>query len=271
MSNDLTGRVALVTGANCGIGAATAIELAARGASVLATYLRLRKADEEDGVPPTYAEQRARDADWVVARIRAAGGRSLAVEADLADCAAVAPLFDAAERELGPVEILVCNASGWTQDTFTPSRQDHFGRPMQRVNADSFDKQFAVDARATALLIAELADRHVARRASWGRIVSLTSGGPDGFPNEVSYGAAKAALENYTMSAAWELGQYGITANVVYPPYTDTGWISERVRATAIESSPLRHIGDPADVARIIALLCSADAGFVTGNVVRMR
>jgi 3-oxoacyl-[acyl-carrier protein] reductase len=124
-------------------------------------------------------------------------------------------LLDAAEAALGPVEILVCNASGWVQDTFTPATQDHFGRPMRALSSDTFESQFAVDARSTALMIAEFARRHIAREADWGRIVSLTSGGPDGFPSEVSYGAAKAALENFTMSAAWELGRFGITANVV--------------------------------------------------------
>jgi len=71
----------------------------------------------------------------------------------------------------------------------------------------------------------------VARGATWGRIVGLTSGSPFGFPNEVSYGAAKAALENYTLSAATELARFGITANVVHPPITDTGWVTDGVRA----------------------------------------
>lgn len=87
----------------------------------------------------------------------------------------------------------------------------------------------------------------------------------------MSYGAAKAALENYTMSAAWELGGYGITANVVYPPATDTGWLTPDIRATASAQSPLGRVGEPGDVARVIAMLCSDDARSVTGNVVRMR
>ena len=72
-------------------------------------------------------------------------------------------------------------------------------------------------------MIAELAHRHRRRQGNWGRIISLTSGGPAGFPGEVSYGAAKAALENYTMSAATELADLGITANVVYPPVPTRG------------------------------------------------
>src|SRR5690606_23461127 len=137
-----------------------------------------------------------------------------AIEADLADPTAPARLFDEVDEALGPVAILVHNASGWRQDSFVAGT-DGFGRPTGRVTADTFAAQFDVDARAGALLIAELAARHLARGADWGRIVTLTSGGPNGFPGEVSYGAAKAALENYTMSAAAELGDVGITANVV--------------------------------------------------------
>ena len=81
---------------------------------------------------------------------------------------------------------------------------------------------------AAALLIAEFARRHIARGADWGRIIGLTSGGGLGFPEEVSYGAAKAAQVNYTMSAALELAPYGITANMVHPPVTDTGWVTAR-------------------------------------------
>jgi 3-oxoacyl-[acyl-carrier protein] reductase len=264
----LAGRVALVTGGNCGIGAATALALASRGAAVLVTYLRMA-ADE--AAEADYNAQRGADAGRVLEAIRGAGGRAEAVEADLSDPAVPARLFDAAEAAFGPVEILVCNASGWVQDTFTPATEDHFGRPMRALTADTFEAQFAVDARATALLIAELGRRHVARVGQWGRIVSLTSGGPDGFPSEVSDGAAKAALENYTMSAAWELGRFGITANVVYPPVTDTGWVTPQIRASATEASPLRRVGRPEDVAGVIAMLCSDEASLVTGNVVRLR
>jgi 3-oxoacyl-[acyl-carrier protein] reductase len=100
--------------------------------------------------------------------------------------------------------------------------------------------------------------------------IGLTSGGQGGFPEEVSYGAAKAAQENYTMAAAQELGRYGITANMVYPPVTDTGWVTPTVREQAIAGSPLRHVAHPDEVAEVIVLLASHQARHITGQVVRM-
>jgi len=226
----LAGRVALVTGGNHGIGAAVARALAARGAAVLVAYLR-DPGPPDPSLPDRYGRDRAADAGGVVAAIRAMGGRAVAVEADLLDPASPARLFDRAEEELGPVEVLVNNASGWVADTFRAALTDRFGRGLRPVSAATFDRQFGVDARAAALLIAELARRGARRGATWGRIVGLTSGGPDGFPQEVSYGAAKAALEHYTMSAAVELAPLGITANIVHPPVTDTGWITPPVAA----------------------------------------
>jgi 3-oxoacyl-[acyl-carrier protein] reductase len=139
------------------------------------------------------------------------------------------------------------------------------------MSAETFDRQFAVDARASAALIAEFARRHAARQATWGRIVGLTSGGPNGFPGEVSYGAAKAALENYTMSAAFELSTLGITANMVHPPVTDTGWITDNVRRYVADRPDLIHIAEPREVADIIAFLVSDEARLITGNVIHLR
>ncbi len=192
------------------------------------------------------------------------------MEADLADPGSPRRLLDRAEATVGPVEILVNNASGWLANTFVPNRQDRFGRRLDPVDAERHDRQFAVDARAAAPLIAEFAHRHVQRGATWGRIIGLTSGGQAGFPEEVSYGAAKAAQENYTMSAASELGPYGITANVVHPPVTDTGWITPEVERAAIASSPLRHVAQPDEVAEVVVLLASDQARSITGQILRM-
>ena len=267
---DLSSHIALVTGANHGIGASTALTLAAAGAQVLITYLCLE--DEINaGLPDAFWQHRASNADHVVAAIRAAGGRAVAMEADLAQPATVERLFDIAEAEFGPVDILVNNASGWLADTFTTETHNMVGHACTRVSPETFDRQFSVDARGAALLIAEFARRHVEREARWGRIVGLTSGGPGGFPGEVSYGAAKAALENYTMSAALELAHVGVTANVVYPPVTDTGWITEKVRGYIEGRQDLVHIAKPDDVARVITYLVSDEAWLITGNIVRLR
>jgi 3-oxoacyl-[acyl-carrier protein] reductase len=266
----LANRVALVTGANHGIGAATAEALAANGASVLITFLRV--ADEpEPGTPAAYAENRSRDASAVVARIRKAGGQAESAEADLSEAAAIPVLFDRAEAAFGPVEILVNNASGWLADTFGPQETDGLGRGLSPVAAATHDQVFDVDARAAALLIAEFARRHAARDGNWGRIIGLTSGGPLGFPGEVSYGAAKAAQVNYTMSAALELARHGITANVVHPPITDTGWVTPAVEDLVATSQEHFHVARPSDVAEVIAYLASDLGRLITANVIQLR
>ncbi len=249
---------AIVTGANHGIGAAVARTLANAGAAVLVTFFR-RAGDERP------------DAEDVIAAIGASGGRAAAVEADLADASAAEKIFDAAEERFGPVDILVNNASDWVADTFRPTGPDRVGRPTTHLTPASFDRVFAVDARAVALLIAAFAERHVARSASWGRIVGLTSGGPLGFPDEVSYGAAKSALENLTMSAAMELAPFGVTANAVHPPVTDTGWVTPEVEAFVRDSDELFHIAQPDDVAAVVGYLCTEAADLITANVIHLR
>jgi 3-oxoacyl-[acyl-carrier protein] reductase len=264
------GHTAIVTGANHGIGAATARALARRGCAVLCTFLRVEDPDDP-GTPQEYRDNRARDAAGVIARIGQEGGRAVAVEADLSDPATPARLFDTAEEQFGPVDILVNNATGWLADTFAATATDRLGRTLQPVTAATWTRQFTVDAMAAALLIGEFARRHIARGAAWGRIVGLTSGGELGFPEEVSYGAAKAAQQNYTMSAALELAPYGVTANMVYPPVTDTGWVTEAVRQHVAGRLELIHIATPDEVAEVIAYLASDAAALITANTITLR
>jgi len=266
----MDGHTAIVTGANHGIGAAAAAALAQRGCGVLCTFLRVQD-PADPGIPQAYRDRRARGAAAVVAQIRAGGGRAVAVEADLSDPATPAMLFDAAEERLGPVDILVNNATGWLADTFAPTGADRLGRSLQPVTAATWGQQFGVDAMAPALMIGEFARRHIARGAGWGRIIGLTSGAEIGFPEEVSYGAAKAAQTNYTMSAALELAPFGITANMVHPPVTDTGWVTDAVRQAVDASTALIHIASPAEVAEVIAYLASDAASLITANVITLR
>ena len=264
------GHTAIVTGANHGIGAATAVALARRGCAVLCTYLRVED-PVDPGIPQAYRERRTHGAAPVVDQITAGGGQAFAVEADLSDPGAPATLFGAAEEQLGPVDILVNNATGWLADTFAPAGTDRLGRSLQPVTAETWRQQFSVDAMGAALMIGEFARRHIARAANWGRIIGLTSGGDLGFPEEVSYGAAKAAQVSYTMSAALELARFGVTANVVHPPVTDTGWVTDAVRDAVAASLDLFHVASPADVAEVIAYLASDAATLITANVITLR
>jgi 3-oxoacyl-[acyl-carrier protein] reductase len=265
---DLSGHVALITGANHGIGAATAVALADCGAAVVLSFLRT---SDPDDFPETYRTNRARDAGQVLAAIHQQGGRAAAMEANLMDSETAPKLFDLAEAQYGPVDILVNNATGWVADTFVYDGEHVTGLASQRLSAATHDQVFGVDARGGALMISEFARRHIVRQGEWGRIIGLTSGGPLGFPSEISYGAAKAALENYTMSAAIELAPYGITANIVYPPVTDTGWVNDAVRSNVQDTPDLIHIATPEEVAGVIAFLSSDHARLITANIVHLR
>jgi 3-oxoacyl-[acyl-carrier protein] reductase len=270
MSEPAGGHTAIVTGANHGIGAATAAALARHGCAVLCTFFRVED-PVDPGVPQAYLDRRAGAADAVLAEIRAGGGRAMAVEADLTDPAVPAALFDTAEEQFGPVDILVNNATGWLADTFAAAGPDRLGRSLQPVSTGTWNQQFKVDAMAAALMIAEFARRHIARGGAWGRIIGLMSGGDLGFPEEVSYGAAKAAQASYTMSAAAELAAFGVTANMVHPPVTDTGWVTDAVREAVAASPTMFHIATPAQVAGVISYLASNEAALITGNVITLR
>jgi 3-oxoacyl-[acyl-carrier protein] reductase len=215
-------------------------------------------------------------AEALVAEIRAAGGRAEAWEADLADPLSAASLFDRAEATLGPVDVLVNNAAYCQPDTLLPPEMIGSdsravdGFPMRTLTAASLDRHLAVNARAPALLMAELARRHHARAARWGRIVNVSTDGARGFPTEVSYGSSKLALESLSRAAAHELGPLGITVNVVSLGPIQTGWITPDLEAAVVAQTPLRRVGRPDDVADAIVFLASEQARWITGQVLRV-
>src|SRR3990172_2676102 len=115
--------------------------------------------------------------------------------------------------------------------------------------------------------MAEYARRFVARGGRWGRIINVSTDGSPGFSGEVSYGASKYALESYTRAAANELGQYGITVNIVSPGPIQTGYITPELEEALLPAIPLGRLGQPEDVADVIVLLASEQARWVTGQL----
>jgi 3-oxoacyl-[acyl-carrier protein] reductase len=275
-------KVVLVTGANnpYGIGAAVACAFAAQGARVFLHYFRQADRTVADA-PGTvqspgvsfYRLQQAKSADEVLARVRKFAVPVAAFEADLSDPAVVPTLFDQAEGALGPVQILVNNAAHWEADTLLPSGTDLsnkltelFSDRPPAVTAAGFDRIFAVNTRAAVLLMAEFARRHIARAADWGRIINVSTAGAERFPSEATYGASKFALESYTRTAATELGQFGVTVNIVSLGPVQTGWISPELERAVLPTIPLGRIGSPDDVADVILFLASYQARWVTGQ-----
>ena len=191
-------------------------------------------------------------ADALGAAVRAAaGGRAVPVEVDFEDAAAPARLFDCAEDALGPVQVLVV-AHCESVDT-----------TIRDATVESFDRHTAVNARATWLLVREFARRFRSTPGS-GRIVALTS---DHTAGNLAYGASKGAMDRIVLAAARELADLGVTANVVNPGATDTGWITPALRERIAASTPGGRVGVPADAANLVAFLCSAEGGWVNGQL----
>jgi 3-oxoacyl-[acyl-carrier protein] reductase len=286
LDTGLTGKVILITGANSpyGIGAAAAKAFAMQGAAVFITYLRQQisispqaSADPAGASLPGESFYRAAQqltADAVIQAIRAQGGRVEAVEADLADPAVIPQLFDRAEQLFGPVEVLINNAAHCIPDTFIPPSRLGLddraagGSLLEPITAESHDRHFAVNSRAVALSMAEFARRHAARGGSWGRIINISTDGAAGFSGEISYGASKYALESYSRAAAKELGQFGITVNVMSLGPIQTGWIAPALEQAVEQHTPLGRVGQPEDVADMMLLLAAEQARWVTGQVI---
>jgi 3-oxoacyl-[acyl-carrier protein] reductase len=242
-STSLAGKVALVTGSSQGIGRAAAHRLAIAGADVVINYRRNADAAAE-----------------AKASIEALGRRCIAVQADVSQEEEVARLFTEATEQLGPIGVLVNNA-GTTRDKLI----------LQMSLADF------TSIMQTNLYSAFLCTRAALRgmmRARWGRIVNVSSvAGLLGNAGQANYSASKSGLISLTLSTAREMASRNITANAVAPgfiPTELTSTLTEQQKKAMLEITPLARFGTPEEVASTIAFLCSPEAGYITGQIIRV-
>jgi 3-oxoacyl-[acyl-carrier protein] reductase len=244
--SEATARVAIVTGAARGIGAATAARLAADGFAVAVIDLK------ED------------DARGTVERIEAAGGRALAVGADVSDSAQVSAAVERIVAELGPPVVLINNA-GVIRDNM-----------LFKMTEDDWDTVMNVHLRG-AFLMTKAVQAHMVE-AGWGRIVNLSSTSALGNRGQANYSTAKAGLQGFTKTLAIELGKFGVTANAIAPGFIQTEMTkatAERMGigfddfiAFAAREIPVQRVGQPEDIAHLVSFFASEGAGFVSGQVV---
>lgn len=234
----LQGKIAIVTGSSRGIGAAIARKLAAEGAAVVVNYAGNRKA-----------------ADEVVVAISGGGGRAIAVQADAGDPAQIRALFDAAEKAFGKVDILVNNAGTLVNKTVAETEEAEF------------DALFRLNVKGVYFAMKEAA----ARLADGGRVINLSSGTSRMMlPTYGAYSATKAAVEQISRTFAVEVGARGITVNSVLPGPTNTELFHEGKSAETVARmaarSPFNRLGEPDDIARVVAFLAGPEAGWITAQ-----
>ncbi|KQW09221.1 SDR family oxidoreductase [Streptomyces sp. Root369] len=240
--------LALITGVGrtAGIGAGIAQRLAGSGWDIAFTYWNPYDARMSWGTEPGATEA-------IEASLSERGAVTAAIEADLADPDTPARVFDEVQRRMGPVTALVM------------SHCESVDSGLLDTTVESFDRHFAVNTRATWLLIREFGRRFTAEKGT-GRIVSLTS---DHTVGNLPYGASKGAMDRITLAAAHELAPLGVTANAVNPGPVDTGWMSEEVRAHCVGATPLGRLGTPQDTAHLVDFLCSREGQWINGQLLK--
>lgn len=243
MSNILKGKVALITGASRGIGRAIAERLSRDGAAVVVNYARNADA-----------------AGNVVAEIEAAGGQAFAVQADVGRVSEVVRLFDETIAHFGKLDILVNNAGIMCN------------KPISAVTEEEFDRVFAVNVKGTFFACQQAATR----LAEGGRIINFSSTTTVMMlPTYGAYVASKGAVEQLSRSLAKELGPRGITVNVVSPGPTDTELFNagktEEQRQRLAQASAFGRVGQPPEIAEVVAFLASDAANWVTGQNIRVN
>jgi 3-oxoacyl-[acyl-carrier protein] reductase len=236
---NLSDKVAIVTGAGRGIGHAIALKLA------------------EDGATVAVSDILAKEAEAVAGEIKAAGGKSLAVMADVSLAADVTRLVEAAIKACGRIDILVNNA-GIARDKL-----------LVRMSEEDWDRVLDVDLKSVFLCTKAVLRPMLKQR--WGRIISLSSiAGVTGNPGQANYASAKAGVIGFTRTVAREVGSHGITANAIAPGFIETdmtGQMKEDWRQEIKRNIPLGRFGTPRDVAGAVAFLASDEAGYITGQV----
>ncbi len=273
----LENKVVLITGANHGIGAASARAFAAQGAKVFITYYHdassyteeeLKKAREKGiGGDVLHQAMRQQSAEPLVQQIQSQGGIAFAHETNLANPDNIPRLFDLCETKPGAVDIVVNNHTHCVLETFDPALVTDKSGGIHLTTATGIDAHFAINARAYALMMAEYFKRYLKRNATWGRIINISTDAAGAHIANISYAASKHAIESYSRSAAAEMGKYGITVNIVAPGPIQTGYITPEFEIDVAKQTPLRRVGKPEDVADVLVFLASEQAHWVTGQL----